>query len=152
MAMKTKYIDYNTGSGHILAMPDHYVAIARLLPKDDELAETVEGRKIVKAGTMYPANDATAWGVIMHDYDVTDGDVNAAVIIHGFLRKDRLNEPTDAAIDAIGRQISVLDADGVVPAIVPEVTTETDPLFTAWLDTDPIPDPDPDPEDPEGTP
>ena len=112
--MKVKTIDYVQGETHILAIPDHYVAIARHLAMDTALAQTIDGRKVVKAGTMYPANDATAIGVIMHDYDVTDGEVNAAIIIHGFVRKDRLNAPTDAALKDVGRQISVLDASGPI--------------------------------------
>jgi len=71
-------------------MPDHYVAIARKIEKDSALAVTEEGRKIVKAGTIFPANDATAIGVVMNDYDVTDGDKMGAIIIHGFVLEEKL--------------------------------------------------------------
>lgn len=84
-----KTVDY-ASSKQILAMPDHYVAIARKLEKDSALAVTEEGRKIVKAGTLFPANDATAIGVILNDYDVTDGDQMAAVVIHGFVLQAKL--------------------------------------------------------------
>lgn len=89
MSIKMKKVDY-ASSTNILAMPDHYVAIARKLEKDSALATTVEGRKIVKAGTLFPANDDTAIGVILNDYDVTDGDQMAAVIIHGFVLEAKL--------------------------------------------------------------
>jgi hypothetical protein len=36
------------------------------------------------------ANNATAEGVILNDYDVTDGDQMAAVVIHGFVLKAKL--------------------------------------------------------------
>ncbi len=84
-----KQVDY-ASTKNILAMPDHYVAIARKLEKDSALAVTEEGRKIVKAGTIFPANDATAIGVILNDYDVTDGDQQAAVVIHGFVLEAKL--------------------------------------------------------------
>ena len=84
-----KKIEYASGK-QILAMPDHYVAIGRKLQKDSALAVTEEGRKIVKAGTIFPANDATAIGVILNDYDVTDGDQMAAVVIHGFVLEAKL--------------------------------------------------------------
>jgi len=87
--MKIKTVGYESPK-NILAMPDHYVAIARKLEKDSALAVTEEGRKIVKAGTIFPANDATAVGVILNDYDVTDGDQMAAVVIHGFVLEAKL--------------------------------------------------------------
>lgn len=89
MSIKMKTISYDSAK-QILAIPDHYVAIARMLEKDSALATTVEGRKIVKAGTIYPANNETAIGVILNDYDVTDGDQQAAVVIHGFIQKSKL--------------------------------------------------------------
>ena len=89
MSIKMKKVDY-ASTKNILAMPDHYVAIARKLEKDSALAVTEQGRKIVKAGTIFPANDATAIGVILNDYDVTDGDQQAAVVIHGFVLEAKL--------------------------------------------------------------
>lgn len=84
-----KTVDY-ASTKNILAVPDHYVAVAKKIAKDSSLAVTEEGRKIVKAGTIYPANGATAEGVILNDYDVTDGDQMAAVVIHGFVLKAKL--------------------------------------------------------------
>ena len=47
---------------------------------NDEVShQTVNGRKIVKAGTPYPANDATCEGVIFEDVDVTDGEAPATL-------------------------------------------------------------------------
>lgn len=89
MSIKMKQVEY-ASSKQILAMPDHYVAIARKIEKDSALAVAEEGRKIVKAGTIFPANDATAIGVILNDYDVTDGDQMAAVVIHGFVLEAKL--------------------------------------------------------------
>lgn len=76
---------YETGK-QILVFPDHCVSVAHTFQKDDAAATTVDGRKIIKAGTIYPANGATAKGVVWADYDVTNGDVTGALVIHGFVK------------------------------------------------------------------
>lgn len=85
MAVEYKSQDYTTGK-QILAFPDHYVCVARTFEKDDAAATTVDGRKIIKAGTVYPANGATAIGIVFNDMDVTDGDKTGALLIHGFVK------------------------------------------------------------------
>lgn len=94
MAMKLKKTDYNAPTKQILAIPDHYVALGQMHPQAVEgnlgLAELVEGRYVVKAGTIWPANDATAEGVVLNDYDVTDGDANMAIVYHGFIKEEAL--------------------------------------------------------------
>lgn len=62
----------------------------------------VEGRKIVKAGTILPANDGTAKGILLEDVDVTNGDNLGALIEAGFILKDRLPAaPAPEAITAL---------------------------------------------------
>lgn len=101
MAVEYKYQDYTT-SKQILVFPDHYVGVAHTFSQNDSAAVTVDGRKIIKAGTIYPANDATAIGVVLNDMDVTDGDRNGTIIIHGFIKKAALPQaPTPEAIAAL---------------------------------------------------
>lgn len=99
--MKYKTIAYDSAK-HILAMPDHYVSIARKAKKATEAGDMVvkEGdRFIIKAGTIYPSNDNKAIGVVLQDYDVTESDASMAIVLHGFIRADRLpNQPSDAAL------------------------------------------------------
>ena len=101
MTMKYKTIAYDSAK-HILAMPDHYVSIARKATKATEAGGMVvkEGdRFIIKAGTIYPSNDNKAIGVVLQDYDVTESDASMAIVLHGFIRADRLpNPPTAAAL------------------------------------------------------
>ena len=83
-------VEYNaqtfvTGK-QILVFPDHYVSVAHTFLKDDAAAVTVDGRKVIKAGTIYPTNGSTAKGVVWADYDVTNGDVTGALVIHGFVK------------------------------------------------------------------
>lgn len=104
MTMKYKTIAYDSAK-HILAMPDHYVSIARKATKATKATETggmvvKEGdRFIIKAGTIYPSNDNKAIGVVLQDYDVTESDASMAIVLHGFIRVDRLPTlPSDAAL------------------------------------------------------
>ena len=101
MTMKYKTIAYDSAK-HILAMPDHYVSIARKATKATEAGGMVvkEGdRFIIKAGTIYPSNDNKAIGVVLQDYDVTESDASMAIVLHGFIRADHLpTQPSDAAL------------------------------------------------------
>ena len=85
MAVAYKSQDYTTGK-QILVFPDHYVCVAHTFAKGDAAATDEDGRKVIKAGTIYPANNATAKGIVFNDIDVTDGDMNGALLIHGFVK------------------------------------------------------------------
>lgn len=101
MTMKYKTIAYDSAK-HILAMPDHYVSIARKAVQAAAVSDMVvkEGdRFIIKAGTIYPSNDNRAIGVVLQDYDVTESDASMAIVLHGFIRVDRLPAtPSNAAL------------------------------------------------------
>lgn len=103
MSMKMKETKYGAPAKQILAIPDHYVALgfkhAKATSGTPGLATLVDGRYIVKAGTIYPKNDATAIGVILNDYDVTDGDAMMAVVVHGFIKKAALPAAPNVAVD-----------------------------------------------------
>lgn len=116
MTMKYKTIAYDSAK-HILAMPDHYVSIARKAIKATKATEAggmvvKEGdRFIIKAGTIYPSNDNKAIGVVLQDYDVTESDASMAIVLHGFIRADRLPiQPSDAALKNL-RMIYFLKSD-----------------------------------------
>lgn len=113
MTMKYKTIAYDSAK-HILAMPDHYVSIARKALKTDNMAVKEGDRFIIKAGTIYPSNDSTAIGVVLQDYDVTESDASMAIVLHGFIRADRLpTPPSDAALKNL-RMIYFLKNDMTV--------------------------------------
>ena len=48
------------------------------------------GAKYVKMGTVYPANDATAVGIVYEDVDVTTGNMPGSVVMSGVVYEDRL--------------------------------------------------------------
>lgn len=118
--MKVKQTEYLNTKG-ILAMADHYVTIGRKHEQATAVGgivvqDTNTGRLVIKAGTVYPANDETAIGLVFQDYDVTDGDVNLAIMIHGFVLAEKLPTiPSNEALTAM-KQISILKKDMTIVA------------------------------------
>lgn len=80
MKFKTNAI---TRTKEILAN-DHYVGI----PYNCE-ALAADENGIVPAGTIVPANDATAIGVLLYDV-AKDDNPNGTIVIHGFIKKSKL--------------------------------------------------------------
>lgn len=73
---------------------DHYVAVPYSLTGLEALAK--EG--VIAAGTIIPANNNTAVGVLLTDVRVEDNP-NGTVILHGFIDADKLPEqPTPEAM------------------------------------------------------
>lgn len=66
------------------------------------VAANANGRKIVPAGTILPANDATAKGILMHDTDVTEGPQAGSLIVEAYVISERLPiAPVALAITAL---------------------------------------------------
>lgn len=73
---------------------------------DASLVQTVNGRQVVLQGTPYPTNDDQCEGLIMWNYDVTNGDRLAALIHRGDINLTRLREylgyyPSVAALQVL---------------------------------------------------
>jgi len=96
------------GTIEILAN-DHYSAV----PYDcSNLTADSEG--IVKAGTIVPANDATAKGVLLYDVKKADNP-NGAIVVHGTIKIDKIPAtPTASAISAL-KNIAFVDIAGNYP-------------------------------------
>lgn len=71
-----------------------------------------DGGKHVPMGTIYPANDATAIGILYEDVDVTVGDMPGSVVTAGTVYLDRLPvAPAEAAKTALeGRGFKFITA------------------------------------------
>lgn len=79
-----KFKTYSVSGTKEILHNDHYVA----QPYDcSAIAANEEG--IIPAGTIVPANDATAIGVLLHDVKKADNP-NGTIVTHGFIRKDKL--------------------------------------------------------------
>lgn len=65
-----------------------------------------DGTKYVKMGTVYPANNSTAIGIVYEDVEVTLGDAPGSVVTSGTVYEDRLPEALDSdaksALAALG--------------------------------------------------
>lgn len=107
MAVEFKSQEYGTGK-QILLFPDHYVCKAHTFLKDDAAAVTENGRKIIKAGTIYPANTAEAKGVVLYDVDATDGDRSGALVLHGFIKSSAIPAVPSTEAKAALNQIAFI--------------------------------------------
>lgn len=72
----------------------------RTIPQS--LATTVGETKYVKMGTIFPANGATAEGIVYEDVDVTTGNMPGSVVLSGVVYLNRLPvAPVEAAKTAL---------------------------------------------------
>lgn len=55
-----------------------------------------DGSKYVPMGTIYPANGATAKGIVYEDVDVTTGNMPGSVVTKGTIIEDRLPDTLDS--------------------------------------------------------
>lgn len=118
MSVEFKHSDFQTGKG-ILVFPDHYVCVAHTFAQNDAAATTMaDGRKIIKAGTIYPSNDSNAIGVVWADYDVTNGDITGSLIVHGFVKTKALPVVPSANAIAALNMIKFFPVVAVTPTLV----------------------------------
>ena len=90
----------------ILATENNLVSFTSTI-SDSGVKADQEGFKIVPKGSLVDAsgvvkNDATVVGVLLNSVDVTNGPQPGAVIVEGYILKDRLPvAPEEAAIGAL---------------------------------------------------
>ena len=68
-----------------------YKGAACVVPASGVEADA-NGKKIVKAGTPFPSNDAKCKGYLLDDVDVTQGDAPGTYIYEGSIDSSKLNE------------------------------------------------------------
>lgn len=72
---------------------------------------------VLPAGSVYPANDATAEGITISDVNVSKGAQPVGVIVDGHILIERLPvKPSDAAQKAM-RLVKLYDANGKLLAV-----------------------------------
>ena len=79
--------------GHAMNILDSEVGlVTKTRTANQSMAADVDGRKIIKAGTLYANPDDEAdIGVFFEDYDMTDDAARpVSVVVAGRLRKDRV--------------------------------------------------------------
>jgi hypothetical protein len=82
----------------------------------DERVKTANGGKYMPMGTIYPANDGTAEGIVYEDVDVTAGNMPGSVVLSGVVYEERLPETVAEAAK------TALEGKGFVFETEPTVT------------------------------
>lgn len=81
------FISHTEGSGFsagfFLVNPEECVRESMMVPANHGQKITVNGRVIVPAGAVIPANGASAKGILYEDIDVTNGDAWGSVVTEG---------------------------------------------------------------------
>ena len=87
----------------------HYVAV----PFDCSTLTSLATNGVIPAGTIVPANGATATGVLLHDVVLAE-NTNGTAVVDGFIKLEKLPEaPASAALTAL-KKITFMAADGTV--------------------------------------
>lgn len=77
-----------------IARPELFATRTAEIP--ESMGKVENGKKIVKSGTVFPANGATAEGLVLHDTDVSNGPAVGAILTHGYVIESRLPEEVSA--------------------------------------------------------
>lgn len=77
-------------AGWFLANDEQCMRESATIPANHAQKVTRNGRVIVPAGAVFPANDATATGILYEDIDVTDGAAPGSIVTKGVIYGDRL--------------------------------------------------------------
>lgn len=115
MSLRVVRKSYGTQK-NILAIAGDWDAIERNIAQNSALAVVEDGHKIVKIGTPFPSNDGDCIGLVFNDYDVTDGDVVASILIKGFVEERKLPVALTSAAKA------ALKAQGLIIFPLGDVT------------------------------
>ena len=108
------FIGHNEDS-RILA-PGYFLASADCERITAQIAQsgatTIGANKVVKAGTVYPANNNTAIGIVYEDIDVTSGNMPGSVVTKGTVYEDRLavDLDSDAKTALIAKGFTFIEA------------------------------------------
>lgn len=86
-----KFTNKSTVQSVNILANDHYAAIAY----DCSAVTATDG--VIKAGTLLPANDATAKGVLLQDV-IPGENPNGSLVVHGFVVASKLPQQPDAAV------------------------------------------------------
>lgn len=77
-------------AGHFLVDDETCLRESMNIPANHGQKVVLNGKTIVPAGAVIPANGATAKGILYEDIDVTNGDKPGSVITQGTVYGDKL--------------------------------------------------------------
>lgn len=97
-----KFTQRSVPQGKLILANDHYVAV----PYDCTALTSLATNGVIPAGTMIPANNATAKGVLLTDV-VLNENPNGTIVVHGFIKKSKM--PVAPAETVVLPQITFVD-------------------------------------------
>lgn len=97
-----KFTTTSVASDKIILANDHFVG----MPYDCSSITAGEDG-IIKAGTIIPANDATAIGVLLTDVVKADNP-NGTLVIHGFVDKSKLPVAPESTAETALKMITFM--------------------------------------------
>jgi hypothetical protein len=111
---------YGWAAGHFLVSDEKCIRKSMTIPANHSQAVTRDdGRKVVPAGAVIPANDATAKGILYEDIDVTEGAKMGSIVTEGTVYGDRLpealSEDTTEGGETVPGAATALDGIHVIP-------------------------------------
>lgn len=102
---------YEFKAGDFLANNEDCTRLTKTISAQHAQVRTnADGSKYVPAGAIYPANDATAIGIVYEDVDVTSGAMAGSVVTEGVVYKDKLPTAPVAAAASAMSGIKFIDA------------------------------------------
>lgn len=117
--------------GWFLANNEDCTRQTREINAADSRVKTANGGKYMPMGTVYPANDATAEGIVYEDVDVSSGNMPGSVVLEGVVYENRLPEAVDtyssATVPTGGnpKELGLYERSGSSPNYVYTLTTDT---------------------------
>lgn len=108
----------NTGTtfeaGHFLVDDENCLRLSATISENHAQKVVRNGRTIVPAGAVIPANGATAKGILYEDIDVTDGDAFGSIVTNGTVYGDRLPAALESAAASALTGIKVISSPAVI--------------------------------------
>ena len=125
-------------AGFFLGDDEQCLRLTKMIAANHAQPVTRNGRKIVPAGAVIPANGATAEGILYEDIDVTEGAAPGSVVVRGTVYGDRLPAALDSDAATALTGITVKTSPAVIrPSVFGEfhALTVTSAAGTAAGDT-----------------
>lgn len=98
-----KFTTKGVANGVNILANDHYVAI----PYDCKALTALATDGVIKEGTIIPANDATAIGVLLNPVVLAENP-NGTIVVHGFIESAKLPEAVAEAAKTALTQIKFM--------------------------------------------
>lgn len=136
MARTVTHQDWDT-SKTILMFPEPYVGVAHTFyPTDSNVVTLANGKKVIPAGTIYPANDNTAIGVVFYDVDVTNGESDGSLLVEAHIKTTKIPQiPTAQAKAALPNvlfyPLVAITVEGSALAVEADAGAEADTEYDA---------------------